>query len=644
MYKTLKRMSSPSTPKIEFSPPSRLDGGIDLLNKEWKIGRNKTSKAINMWFNRGELGKRFGQSYIENDTTVWDNTGVWDNSGRWDSSSVWCGLHTIVQETTYATYNKIFDGYLFKHCGTSLYKQNVTTGVLTCIYTGLTAKKGSFFKFNSKLYYRQTGHFIVWDGTNCIDAVPYIPTTYINRTPTGGGDVSEGINRIGTGFKNTFNGTGAATTFLMSETGLDATLLTCTIGGVAVVELTGFTVDRTTGIVNFAAGTSPHGTPASGTNNIEITAYKTDTTALNSILDCLYSTTFGGQNDSRVFVGGNGTGVYYWTDISATGPDATYWAYDNFNIIGQYDEDITGFGTQYDTLCIFKEKEIYGCTYSFNGTIGIFSTFPVNGFIGCDCPNTIVNIDNNLVWLNSYNGEYTLIGSAVESQRNVRQISRNINAWLLDEDNLKEACSSDYNGKLWLCVNDKIYLWDYFISPYGVSENPDKSAEALSWWYFDNINAHSFIVDGSNMYHVDRDDGTSVIFHNLYHDFGGAIEGLYRVPMRDFGQGAFMFDVMKCFVDVRGDSKTTITITYLTSDDLSGIVDTETFTVGSFSFDNFSFENFTFDVMSIKNTFTLIPNEKNIELFGIEFSNESYGRDLNISNVIIEFKIRKEKR
>jgi hypothetical protein len=525
-----------------------------------------------------------------------------------------------------------------------MYKENVTTGITSAIYTGLTAKRGSFFKFNSKLYYMQTGNYIVWDGSTASVVVPYIPTLYIVRTPTGGGTASEGINRIGAGFRDSFNGNGSATVYQMSQTGLDATEVTLTIGGVAKTEGTHFTVDRAAGTINFAAGTSPHGAPASGTNNVIITAYKTDTTALNSILDCKYAIPFGGQNDNRVFVGGNGTGVYFWTGINTVGIDATYFSYNNYNIIGDYDEDITGFGNQYETLCVFKEKEIFGVNYTFNGTTGVFDSFPVSSKKGCDCPYTIENINNNLCWLNSTGGVYTLVGTAVESQRNVQQISRNIDKYLLAETNLTSACAVDYKGKYWMCVNDKVYLWDYFISPYIDNGNPDQSAEALSWWYFDSINAHSFITNGNDMYHVNRTSAKSVVFQDLKHDFDGAIEAIYRLPMRDLGQGVFMFDVLKAFVDVRGDTKTQMGVTYYTSDDLGGITDTETFTVGSFSLENFSLDNFTLDVMSIKTTFTLIPNEKNIELFGIEFSNDVSGRDLNLSNIVLEYKIKKEKR
>jgi hypothetical protein len=641
VYISPRNIPSPRPPKIEFTPEARLDGGLDLLDKEWKIGKNKTSKALNMWYKNGELGKRMGQSYHGEESFIWDDTDTWDDTAVWDDGVHWTDA---LEATTYATYRYAFEGHIIKHCGTVLYKQSTTTGITSAIYTGLTAVKGSFFKVNGVLYYRQTGNFVSWDGTTASVVTPYVPTVIINRTPTGGGDLSEGYNRIGAGFKNSFNGNGSATVYTLTDTALDATLVTITIGGVARTEGTHFTVNRTAGTVNFGAGTSPHGAPASGTNNVIVTAYKTNTADINAVLDCKYSTTFGGQNNNRVFAGGNGTGVYYWTGISSAGADPTYWEYNNYNVIGDYDEDITGFGKQYDTLCIFKEREIFGVTYSFNGTTGVFNSFPISDYKGCDCPNTIVSINNNLVWLSSDGGVYILVGTSVENQRNVLQISRNVDLWLLAETALTTASSVTFDGKYWLCVGTHVYMWDYFTSPYVDTGNPNKSAEALSWWYFENINAHSFIVDDNTLFHVDRTSGKSVIFQNLLHDFGVAIPALYRLPMRDLGQGVFYFDVLKCFVDVRGDTRTVIGVTYFTSDDLGGIVDPETFEVGSFNLNNFSLPNFTLDSNSIKTTFTLTPNEKNIELFGIEFANNSYGADLNLSNLILEYKIKKEKR
>lgn len=479
------------------------------------------------------------------------------------------------------------------------------------------------------------------ESEGCHAVVPYIPTVIINRTPTGGGNSNEQYNRLGAGFKNSFNGNGSATAYTLTDTNLDSTLVTATVGGVPKVEGTDFTVNRTTGIVTFTSA------PASGTNNVIITAYKTVQTDIDYILNSLYVMPFGGQNDNRVFVGGGNGGYYYWTGITTAGVDPTYFAYNNYNIIGLTDEAINGFGKQFDTLCIFKDREIYGVTYSFNGTTGIFNTFPVNSQIGCDCPDTIQNINNNLVWLTSYSGVCTMVGTAVQSQRKVFVISRNINPRLLAETTLKTASSVDYDGKYWLCVGDKVYLWDYFISPYVDTGNPDESAKSLSWWYFNTINAQSFIIDATILYYIDRTNGKTVKFHTAYdssqfYDFGNGISTLYRYPFREMGDGFYEFSVSKGYIGVRGDNKTEFDVMYITSDDPYGDPSTEQIEVGSFSWSNFSWANFTWGVMGPNFESVLIPGAKNVRYFGCEFSNSDAGKDMNISSIKWEYKITKK--
>lgn len=758
--------------------PLNLYGGINLADKEWKIADNQTSKTLNMWYNNGELGKRYGQKYIN--------------------------YSEVVETPCYNAYKYLYQGKIIKHCGTKLYSQDPTTGVTTELITGLSNKKGSFFKFNGKIYYINGDKYYQYDGvsvgnlmgidgdcdditkfaasnitlsldstkqssnyalratltnttgtvkyklptldtskyylisayvrngnatnitlskdatgggtivaatsvtdttqfirsgvviqpsalnqgnyvtftvngastnyayidsiminvitsddyaagvaacltkypyTNLMGAIqvsPYIPTVVINRTPTGGGSANENYNRLGTGFKNSFNGNGAAVAYTLTDANLDSTLVTATVGGVPKVETTDFTVNRTTGIITFTAA------PASGTNNVIITAYKTIQSDIDTILKCLYAIPFGGQNDNRVFFAGNGTGYYYWTGITTSGIDPTYFPYNNYNIIGLTDENINGFGKQYDTLCIFKPREIYGVTYTWDGSTGIFDTFPVNAQIGCDCPGTIQTINNNLVWMNSYGGIYTLVGTAVESQRNVFPISRNINPRLLLETALKTANSVDFNGKYWLNVGDKVYLWDYFISPYTDTGNPEQSAKLLSWWYFDNIDSSCFIIDDQSLYYVNETNGKSVQFitsndGTQFYDFGVGYSSMYRIPLRDFGNGINEFDVLEMWVDCRGDTRTLIQVVYVTSDDINGDPSMDYIEVGSFSYDTFSYDTFTYQVMGYKETFPLAPMEKKIDLFGVEFSNDDGGRDMNISDIQLLYRLGKRK-
>lgn len=619
MFVAPKTINVPAASSVQYWPKSDtiLNGGLNLADKEWKLSNNQTPKVLNMWFKLGELGKRWGQDWLKSDEAP--------------------------EPTAYASYKFPFKGYIIKHCGTKIYKQDIATGDITAIYT-VNSSKGVFFKFNGKLYYKQTGKYIQIDETlTASDVVPYIPTVIINRTPTGGGDTNEQYNRLGKGFNNSFHGNGSSKAYTLTDTNLDATAVTVTVGGVTKTEGTDFTVNRTTGVVTFTAA------PASGTNNVIITAYKTNQSDIDSILNSLYVIPFGGQNDNRVFVGGGNGGYYYWTGITTSGVDPTYFAYNNYNIIGLTDETINGFGKQYDTLIIFKDREMYGVTYTFNGTTGIFNTFPVNSQIGCDCPDTIQTINNNLVWLTSYNGPFTMIGTSYGNgnQRNVFSIGRNINPRLMEETTLKTASSVDFDGKYWLCVGDKVYLWDYFISPYVDTGNPDESARILSWWYFDTINAGAWVIDSTQLYYINRTSGKTVKFHTEYdnaqfYDFGGAINALYRYPFREMGGEIYEFTVSKGFIGVTGTTRASFLVTYFTSDDINGDPSTEEIDVGSFAWDNFSWDTFFWGVSGLKDEAVLLPMAKNVRYFGSEFSNADAGRDMNISSISWEYRVTKK--
>jgi hypothetical protein len=294
-------------------------------------------------------------------------------------------------------------------------------------------------------------------------------------------------------------------------------------------------------------------------------------------------------------------------------------------------------------LCIFKDREIYGTTYTWNGTTGVFNTFPINSQVGCDCPDSIQNINNYLVWLTTYAGVYTMVGTAVQNQRKVFNISRNINPRLLAETTLKTASSVDFDGKYWLCVGDKVYLWDYFISPYVDTGNPDESARILSWWYFDTINAGSWVIDGLQLYYVNRTTGKTVKFHQTYdldqfYDFGLGISALYRYPLRDMGGGEWEFNVTAGTVSVRGDILSSYLVTYFTSDDPYGDPSTESIDVGTFTLENFALDKYIVSVMYPRYEIVLMPGAKNVRLFGAEISNDEAGIDMSLSSVMWKYK------
>ena len=616
MAYSVPKFNIPSFPKPRYWPekPKSFSGGLNLTDIEFELDENETPKCLNMWYKDGILDKRWGQVFL-NELEAPELVG-------------------------WSIYKFVYKDFLIKHTGTKMYKQDPTTGVITEIFTGLNNAESKLFKYNGNIYLKQVGKYVQWDGTTASDVVPYIPNVILNRLPTGGGDLDEGYNRLGAGFKNSFNGNASATAFTLTDDDLDATAVTAIVDGVPKAEGVDFTVNRTSGVVTFSVA------PSTGTNNVVITAYKTNQDDIDSILDCLAVSPFGGQNDNRLFFGNNGTGFYYWTGISANGVDPTYFPYDNFNIVGLTDENVTGFNKQQNSLIVIKEREIYAVDYNFDGTKGVFNSYPVSNVFGCDAPDSIQTVNNNTVFLSSEFGVCVVQSTNVGNQRNVFAISRNVDPQLLLETNLKEASSIEFDGNYWLCVNDKVYLWDYFLAPYYDTGNPDDNAKRLSWWYFDNINAKEFSTNVDDIYYIQRDTGKTVKFYTEYDegqffDFGGAINALYRYPFRLVGGGLYEFTVINGIIGVRSDRKTEYQVTYYTNDDITGEVDTDPIKVGSFSWDTFNWSTFTWAVMPQLYLWPLRPALKNIQYFGAEFSNNDPGKSMNIISMRWQYQIKR---
>lgn len=616
MFKAPKDISPPKMPKTKYWPDKNypLNGGLNLADTEFQLNENETNNCLNVWYQNGELDKRWGQKYL-NDSEVVENNG-----------------HSI--------YKHYFKGLIVKHSGTKLYTQDPVSGVTTEIYSGLNDTDSRLFKYNSNIYLKQVGKYVQWDGTSASDVVPYIPNVLLNGQPDGSGDTDEDYNRLGTGFQNSFSGDGSTTVWKLTDDELDATLVTIDVDDVTLIENTDFTVNRTTGTITFNIA------PSNGTNNIIVKAYKTVQEDIDSILNCLDVKPFGGQNDNRLFFGNNGTGTYYWTGISDVGIDPSYFPSNNYNIVGLDDENITGFGRQQNSLIVIKEREVYAVDYYFDGTIGVFNSYPITDAFGSDCPRSIQTVNNNVVFMSTEFGVCLIQSTNVGNQRNVFSISRNIDLKLKEETNITQASSIEYDGKYWLCFNDKVYVWDFFISPYYDSGNPDDNARRLSWWYFDNINAKSFGFEGFEMFYIDRDTGKTVDFiigdsSEQYFDFGLGYDALYRYPYRLIGGGLYEFTVIYGNIGVRGDRKTTYSVKYFTNDELNGELEIEPIDVGSFSWDNFNWSLFTWRIMGPMYIWPLRPALKNIQYFAVEFANNEPGKSLNIQSMQWAYTIKK---
>lgn len=590
-----------------------ISGGVNYADLEYMLADNQSPKMENMWYDGRVLGKRPGQ--------VWAAEGL---------PELLCGTAysgALVAATGDGRLIKVtFDG---------------SAPAPEELYTGLTGGKGTFFTFGGRLYYLNGKEYLVFDGVSCKEVEPYAPNIIINRPPNGeGGDLTDNYNRLGGKFSNTFHGDGTSTVYHLTDTGLDEGVCEVVVDGKQMES--GWTVDYKTGKVTFTTA------PSKGTNNVEITVSKLDTNMRENLLSCTSAAVFGGTNGTRVFLAGNGTATYFYSDL--TSPD--YFPENNYNVVGD-NTAITALALQYGVLIVFKESEVWQVSYSESGGTDGRVSFPlkaVNRGIGCDCPGSVQLVNNSLVWLSSKVGVCILCSTQIEDERNVEIISRNImgtadRPGLLQCEGLRDATSADWRGKYWLRTGERVWVWDYEATPYQQSYNPDLAAKALAWFPMTGIAAEQFLLlpelGGLGFGYLAK-GGRVARFVPEYRDFGGGYRALWRMPVRSFRLSNRLKTVVEMWVTVRTDTNTRIAVRYITDEEQNGVLDEEPILASSFSWRNLAWDTFTWRVFAFARTFRRKPKKKKIQYFAVEFENCDPGRDMNISGITLSWRTAKK--
>lgn len=593
-------------------------GGLNLRDADTNVGTGQMtygSKNINL-DDGGKPGKRKGQRYL---------------------------LETAVADPpVMGFYKELFNGKQIFTGTENLYSYDEETETLATLETGLSNAKGFFYVFNDVLYYKNGTEFLAIQTDFSVDTVAslaYIPTLTVATPPGGGGTVNEQRNITQPGFKVLYSGTIGTTAYTLSYTGLDVTLLTARkISGaswVNLVETTDFSVNRTTGVVTFNVA------PGEGTNNVEITAYKTFGDA-NKINGCIYADLFGGgTNDSRIFLAGNEDykNVYWYSGLTGnTDTDATYFPEFSFNRIGSDAKRISGWTKMYGRLIACKEDGIYSITYSNSGGTISFPVTILNSQIGCDMPGSIGIIKSFPVFAVSDRGLHMIVSTLIENEKNVEQLSILVNGGnadrpgILDEsiEDLMDCSSANDGQKYYLCVGSKVWVWDYERVPYSGNQNN------LMWYYYDNIDAQHWAYYGRNLYYGSRTAGNIAVFYNELNDFGYPIEGIWKGKLENMGLPDYYKTENEIWISTRDASESTIEVTYYNENGYQVALET-TPIIPSFNWDNWDWDNFTWDVQRYATTIKLRPNLKKIVHSQLQFSNNVYNENLSLLAIVRQY-------
>lgn len=590
---SVQSLSAQSLKTYEISYPGK--GGLNLQDLEYDQVSNQSPNMLNMMYKNGAFGKRYGQSYISE------------------------GIGNNILNLGY------YKSKVIIHADTKLISFDIDTKELKELYDGVSETVGVFINFNKNIYYLN-GDYLVYDGESCKKVEPYAPDLVINRTPDGTySDLIENYNRLGSGFKNTFNGDGASTVYVLTTKELDKdSEVLCEVDGKATTD---FTVDYTAGKITFKKA------PDKGQNNVVITAHKTSQEYIDSILDCRLAVNYGGNNNSRIFLAGGGNSTLYYSDTF----DASYFPEMNYIVLGNSETDITGFGEQSDSLMVFKSDSMYRIDYYLNDdNEARFTCSIINPKIGCTAPKSIQLINNRLTWLSDIYGVCTLVSTLIENEKNVQVISRNINggyrsSGLMQEENLEDCKSVNWNGQYWLAVNDHIYMWDYTIAPYSDSGKPDYDASRLSWFLFDNFLVKNFVIVGKDLYYVRNN--RIVGLNDDFDDFGEAIHARYQSPLLAFNLPDYLKTVKRIFFQVRANTPSKIKIRYITEEEPEGEEETEDIEITACIWDGFVWDAFGWDIVNFAKEFPRRCNLKKINLAAVLMTNNEPYRDMSVSNI-----------
>lgn len=356
------------------------------------------------------------------------------------------------------------------------------------------------------------------------------------------------------------------------------------VDGTTKTVTTDYTYNSSTGVVTFQAGHIPACQIPFVSNTVKITYTVTpaDANAYKTIMDCPYAIVYGGNQNICMVMGGSrfNPNAFFWNGNNVI-MDPSYWPAEHYNFGGDTEEPITGFGRQQGNLVVFKTNSVGKVNMSFTTVeiAGSESTARVyiemdytsiNSAIGCDMPWTIQLIDNNLVFCNSKQGVHYLADASAAHENNIYCLSTKVNGdtgriGLLER--LRKAykiASFDDEKRYWLIVDNRVFCWDYEISP---PKDP-------SWFYLTNIDAVSMFKIESTIYHLGL-NGRVTVFNSSFSDYGKEITRRYRFATEYFRSYDRMKTVTSAIFAFRTDTTIKAKITYITDyekrDDLTEV-------------------------------------------------------------------------
>lgn len=624
MYINLSNYPTPAKTYVIDFP--ELAGGLNIQDLGYQIPANQSPDVRNLWWQDGVLQCRDGQVYVSS-----------DNLGK-----------------GYTCYGNLFWGHAFFHIGDKLYYADASEERFTLVElsTGVPEVRGTFFRYLDWLFYKTRGAYIriAYDPSpeaeskfkaEGVDSFAYTPVLVINADPkTGSGDTYQPENRLSAAKTIHYNAASGVTVYQLPVKEIDS-VSKVVVDGEEKAETTDYTVDKAAGTVAFKS--EPPVTNPATNNTVRITYVKANEDARNAVMDCTYAMVSGGDRNLCILMAGatKQPNAVFWNSNDNLSMNPAYFPVSYYNLVGDTEDPVTGFGRQYSDTIVLKEHSVGKLdftTQTVDDRESVSFTYTnINSKVGCDLPWSIQLIENNLVFCNTYQGVHMIRSSSAAYENNVECISRRVNGnrqrGLLQDVRAAEVVTSfDDDDRYWLCAGDKVYLWDYVHS----------SLSEPSWFYFDCVPGVAYFQDDEHRkYHLDG-LGRVTRFERVFTDYDGAIDKVYQFPTQDFGGYDRLKDVSSILVTVRSDTDTDIDILYET--DYERRYDQTILRSYSWRLTPRNLAHRCLSVAKYAYSVRRKPGCRHVRHFSMTFRNNTPGSDLSIVSAQIFYKYQGKER
>ena len=542
-------------------------GGLNIYDLPYNIATNESPSMQNLNWHDGVLCSRDGQQYV--------------NTSKQGSTAYNCN-------------SLLYYGNVFFHIQHRIYRMDPVNDPGTMVDMGVRVPegRGTFFTYaygeSEFLLYKNKGGFIKIDydlDTNTFTASnivedAYVPLILKNSNPAapGTGDQYEPENRLSPKKRIQYTADNVTQDYYIP--GVDATdteavkpkVLEVYVDGVLQVKgaHADYTYDANAGRIHFNTAPSNHNNLA--VNNVEVLYSLKNEAAYNAIMNCKYGMAFGGTVSLCIMLAGcpQQPNAVFWNANNEVAMDPSYWPMTTYNLCGDADDPVTGFGKQQQMCVVFKKNSIGRMTYDTQSVDGIsypaFNYANINAETGCDLPWTIRLCNNNLVFCNTELGVHYLKNSTAAYENNVECISQKVNGGdhggnvgLLNRVRNRtkgfadKVCSITDGRRYMVCIpGGYVYEWDYELSNW----------EKPTWFYHTNIHAKAFfktIDKEAKLWHIDEQSRVTEFIRN-YSDYGEAIPKEYQFPYLSLGGYDRLKNIMSVLLVTRYDRQQDIMI------------------------------------------------------------------------------------